>query len=166
MILFAVLGIFCSASARAAMNPQDLQRFKSAVSQLSASLLPVTAFALIHLSSSCKKNDTQFDAGGSDATSDQSESFDSVYLTGAYDQTIKNGATDPGPRASANTSGDPLPGLTANELEFFEAGKDEFAVTDSVTGSIANTGSGLGRRTRRVQNRSLVGPRRTSFLSP
>jgi hypothetical protein len=50
----------------------------------------------------------------------------------------------PDPSAAAR-AGDPLPGLTAAQLEMFELSKDEFAEIDTVTGSGGST-LGLGPR--------------------
>lgn len=47
--------------------------------------------------------------------------------------------TDPGVRPGANGAGAPIPGLTANELIFFNAGRDDFAEAEGV-------GDGLGPR--------------------
>ena len=47
--------------------------------------------------------------------------------------------TDPGVRPGGNGAGAPLPGLTANELVFFDAGRDDFAEAEGV-------GDGLGPR--------------------
>jgi hypothetical protein len=52
---------------------------------------------------------------------------------GAYAQ------TDPGVRAGANGAGAPLPGLSANELVFFDAGRDDFAEAEGIA-------DGLGPR--------------------
>jgi CxxC motif-containing protein (DUF1111 family) len=46
---------------------------------------------------------------------------------------------DPGVRPGANGAGAPLPGLSANELVFFDAGRDDFAEAEGV-------GDGLGPR--------------------
>jgi len=49
------------------------------------------------------------------------------------------GQVDPGVRPGAAGAGNPLPGLTANELVFFDAGRDDFAEAEGV-------GDGLGPR--------------------
>jgi len=48
-------------------------------------------------------------------------------------------AQDPGIRTGAATAGGPLPGLTAQELEYFQAGSDDFLEADNVA-------EGLGPR--------------------
>jgi CxxC motif-containing protein (DUF1111 family) len=57
-------------------------------------------------------------------------------------------ATDPGPRAGAAGAGDPLPGLAAEDLAFFEAGRAEFQTVASAQGSavVPGTEAGLGPR--------------------
>ena len=56
-------------------------------------------------------------------------------------------ATDPGPRAGPAAAGGPLPSLTQAELDQFNAGQDEFADPQSVSGGIADEGgAGLGPR--------------------
>ncbi len=55
-------------------------------------------------------------------------------------------ATDPGPRGGPPAAGGPLPGLTQQELELFNAGKESIQEVDSVSGKIPNTGLGLGPR--------------------
>src|SRR3954464_5930983 len=47
--------------------------------------------------------------------------------------------SDPGPRPGPNGAGQPVPGLNANEAEFFDAGRDDFAEAEGV-------GDGLGPR--------------------
>ena len=54
-----------------------------------------------------------------------------------------NGAKDPGVRGGPPGAGGPLPGLTADELAFFQDGKARFAEVDAVTGGANN---GLGPR--------------------
>jgi hypothetical protein len=55
--------------------------------------------------------------------------------------------TDPGPRPGPPGAGQPLPGLTANELAWFDAGASRFQEIDSVSGTQPGaTGSGLGPR--------------------
>jgi len=53
--------------------------------------------------------------------------------------TMAYAQVDPGVRPGANGAGAPLPGLTANELLFFDAGRDDFAEAEGV-------GDGLGPR--------------------
>ncbi len=55
-------------------------------------------------------------------------------------------ASDPGVRGGAPGAGSPIAGLTSNQLAFFSAGQAEFNEIDSVTGSVAGTGKGLGPR--------------------
>jgi len=57
-----------------------------------------------------------------------------------------NGAHDPGVRGGAPGAGTPIAGLTTSELAFFNAGLTNFEEIDSVTGSVPNTGNGLGPR--------------------
>ncbi len=56
------------------------------------------------------------------------------------------GAHDPGVRGGAPGAGTPIAGLTSGQLAFFNAGVTNFEEIDSVTGSIPNTGNGLGPR--------------------
>jgi CxxC motif-containing protein (DUF1111 family) len=42
------------------------------------------------------------------------------------------GASDPGVRTGAAAAGNPIPGLTANQLAFFNAGKTDFASSENV----------------------------------
>lgn len=56
-----------------------------------------------------------------------------IGSAGAYAQ------TDPGVRPGANGAGQPLPGLTPNELVFFDAGREDFEEAEGV-------GDGLGPR--------------------
>ncbi len=55
-------------------------------------------------------------------------------------------ASDPGVRSGPPGAGSPIAGLTQNQLSFFSAGQTNFVQTDSVTGSVPNTGNGLGPR--------------------
>jgi CxxC motif-containing protein (DUF1111 family) len=55
-------------------------------------------------------------------------------------------AADPGVRGGPAGGGSPIPGLTSNQLAFFTAGQGDFNEIDSVSGSIAGTGKGLGPR--------------------
>ena len=55
--------------------------------------------------------------------------------------------TDPGPRPGPPSAGQPLPGLTAAELAYFNEGVTRFTEVDSVLGTIPGaTGTGLGPR--------------------
>ena len=55
-----------------------------------------------------------------------------------------NRAADPGVRGGPPGAGSPIAGLTTSQLAFFSAGQGDFNEIDSVTGSIAGTGKGLG----------------------
>jgi CxxC motif-containing protein (DUF1111 family) len=55
-------------------------------------------------------------------------------------------ATDPGPRDGAAGAGGPLPGLGTAALQLFLAGQEAIQEIDSVQGTIADTGFGLGPR--------------------
>ena len=55
-------------------------------------------------------------------------------------------AKDPGVRGGTAGAGAPIAGLSANELAFFSAGQANFALLDSVSGTISGTGNGLGPR--------------------
>jgi CxxC motif-containing protein (DUF1111 family) len=57
-----------------------------------------------------------------------------------------NGAHDPGVRSGPPGAGTPIAGLSTNQLAFFSAGLTNFEVIDSVSGTISNTGNGLGPR--------------------
>ena len=57
-----------------------------------------------------------------------------------------NRASDPGVRGGPPGAGSPIAGLTANQLAFFNAGLTNFAEIDSVTGTVPDTGAGLGPR--------------------
>jgi CxxC motif-containing protein (DUF1111 family) len=57
-----------------------------------------------------------------------------------------SGAHDPGVRGGAPGAGTPIAGLTTNQLSFFSAGLTTFDEIDSVSGTVLNTGSGLGPR--------------------
>jgi CxxC motif-containing protein (DUF1111 family) len=50
----------------------------------------------------------------------------------ASSQTITPAPHDPGVRGGPAGAGDPLPSLSANEIAFFEAGKEEFAEVDDI----------------------------------
>src|ERR1700739_3821060 len=54
--------------------------------------------------------------------------------------------TDPGVRGGPADAGGALAGLTRAELAFFNAGLGAFNEVDSVSGTIPNTGAGLGPR--------------------
>ncbi|HEY7387245.1 MAG TPA: di-heme oxidoredictase family protein [Bryobacteraceae bacterium] len=54
--------------------------------------------------------------------------------------------TDPGPRGGPPAAGGPLAGLTAQESQLFAAGLASIQEIDSVSGTIRNTGLGLGPR--------------------
>jgi CxxC motif-containing protein (DUF1111 family) len=55
-------------------------------------------------------------------------------------------ASDPGVRVGPPGAGGPISGLTQNQRAFFAAGLDDFSQHQSVTGTVANTGGGLGPR--------------------
>ncbi len=57
-----------------------------------------------------------------------------------------SGAHDPGVRGGPPGAGTPIAGLTANQLNFFNAGLTNFNEIDSVSGTVSNTGTGLGPR--------------------
>ncbi|HET9406125.1 MAG TPA: di-heme oxidoredictase family protein [Candidatus Sulfotelmatobacter sp.] len=57
-----------------------------------------------------------------------------------------NNVSDPGVRQGSPGAGSPIPGLTPNQLAMFTAGMVTFSEIDSVSGTIAGTGSGLGPR--------------------
>jgi CxxC motif-containing protein (DUF1111 family) len=70
-----------------------------------------------------------------------------VYPALAQNQTASSLlATDPGVRGGAAGAGNPFSTLSQAELAFFNAGLDEFIQVDSVKGTIAGTGAGLGPR--------------------
>ena len=54
--------------------------------------------------------------------------------------------TDPGVRGGPAAAGSPITGLTGAQQSFFSAGLINFMQLDSVTGSVTNTGNGLGPR--------------------
>jgi len=56
----------------------------------------------------------------------------------------QTGARDPGVRGGAPAAGNPITGLTAAELAFFNAGLDQFTEDESVQGTIPGTSKGLG----------------------
>jgi CxxC motif-containing protein (DUF1111 family) len=55
-------------------------------------------------------------------------------------------ARDPGVRGGAAVAGSAIAGLTANQKAFFAAGLADFSQFESVTGTVPNTGGGLGPR--------------------
>jgi CxxC motif-containing protein (DUF1111 family) len=55
-------------------------------------------------------------------------------------------AKDPGVRGGPAAAGSAVQGLTPSQQSFFSAGLVNFALIDSVTGSVPNTGNGLGPR--------------------
>ncbi len=57
-----------------------------------------------------------------------------------------NLAFDPGVRGGPPGVGLPIPGLTAGQLAFFYTGLTDFEQIESVTGTLSNTGKGLGPR--------------------
>jgi CxxC motif-containing protein (DUF1111 family) len=64
---------------------------------------------------------------------------------GRQSVTAQPSVSDPGVRAGEVQVGIPLPGLSADELQYFQDGLTRFIEVDSVTGNIAGeTGSGLG----------------------
>lgn len=60
--------------------------------------------------------------------------------------TGQTAAADPGARAGTPGAGKAIAGLTDNQKAYFAAGLAEFVQIDSVLGTIANTGAGLGPR--------------------
>jgi len=57
-----------------------------------------------------------------------------------------NGARDPGVRGGPPGAGSPIAGLSSNQLAFFNAGLNNFEEVESVSGTIPDTGTGLGPR--------------------
>src|SRR5262249_17876573 len=57
-----------------------------------------------------------------------------------------NRAADPGVRGGAPGAGSPIAGLTANQLALFTDRMGDFNEVDSVSGTVAGTGKGLGPR--------------------
>jgi CxxC motif-containing protein (DUF1111 family) len=57
-----------------------------------------------------------------------------------------NPAHDPGVRGGAPGGGMPIAGLNPSESQFFTDGQNDFQIIDSVSGTVENTGSGLGPR--------------------
>ncbi len=61
-------------------------------------------------------------------------------IAGTSGSTVSSGgqnpaAQDPGPRTGPPGAGQPLPGLTADELQFFQDGQTRFVTVDSVSGT-------------------------------
>src|SRR4029453_9770243 len=52
------------------------------------------------------------------------------------DFNLRAGVRDPGPRTGAAAAGSAFPGLTAEELETFADGQEDFEEVDSVSGTI------------------------------
>ena len=69
-----------------------------------------------------------------------------VTVAATKQGTAQTVATDPGVRGGPAAAGTAITRLTANQQAFFAAGLADFAQFQSVTGSIANTGGGLGPR--------------------
>jgi CxxC motif-containing protein (DUF1111 family) len=69
-----------------------------------------------------------------------------VTVAATRQGTAQTVATDPGVRGGPAAAGTAITRLTANQQAFFAAGLADFAQLQSVTGSVANTGSGLGPR--------------------
>jgi CxxC motif-containing protein (DUF1111 family) len=67
-------------------------------------------------------------------------------LQGSSPGNNNNRATDPGVRGGPPAAGTPIAGLTTNQLAFFSAGLTNFEEIESVTGTVNNTGAGLGPR--------------------
>jgi len=57
-----------------------------------------------------------------------------------------SGAQDPGPRTDHADAGTMITGLTTHQQAFFTAGLADFNQVESITGSVPNTGAGLGPR--------------------
>ncbi len=71
-----------------------------------------------------------------------------LVIAVAYAATAVADAVDPGVRRSGadNTSPQPMPGLSAEELAFFQDGLNRFNTVEMVSGAKANEGNGLGPR--------------------
>jgi CxxC motif-containing protein (DUF1111 family) len=69
-----------------------------------------------------------------------------MFVAGVQGGTANQHATDPGVRGGPPAAGAPIAGLTANQLSFFTTGQGTFAEVDSVSGTVPNTGKGLGPR--------------------
>jgi CxxC motif-containing protein (DUF1111 family) len=71
-----------------------------------------------------------------------------LVAAGAYTVTALAQAVDPGVRRATtdNTTPQPLPGLGAAELAFFQDGLTRFNAVEVVSGANANEGNGLGPR--------------------
>lgn len=61
----------------------------------------------------------------------------------SWTATLGRAQTDPGVRGGGGGAGAPLPGLSANEMKFFDAGLDAFNEANDVKGTITGDG-GLG----------------------
>ncbi len=74
--------------------------------------------------------------------------FSLVVAVGTHAITAVAQAIDPGVRRSAtdNTTPQPIPGLEADELAFFQDGLTRFNTVEVVSGANANEGNGLGPR--------------------
>jgi CxxC motif-containing protein (DUF1111 family) len=57
---------------------------------------------------------------------------------------VASAQTDPGVRGGAAGAGGPLAGISIQEEKFFNNGQTRFQQTESVSGTIQGTGSGLG----------------------
>lgn len=69
------------------------------------------------------------------------------FICGLLAATVLQAQTDPGPRPGPPTAGRPLPGLSANQLAYFNEGASRFSSVDSVTGTQPGaTDNGLGPR--------------------
>jgi len=69
-----------------------------------------------------------------------------TFVAGLQGTGSGGGAKDPGVRGGSPGAGTPIANLTTNQLAFFSAGLTTFEEIDSVSGTIASTGSGLGPR--------------------
>src|SRR5690349_17543351 len=98
--------------------------------KIAASLLfsmAVIGLYLIQIDLASSFDFRRFHSGGSttsDPSSTTTQSFSPSFTSG--------GASDPGVRGGAAGAGDPLPGLTAGQLEYFNSGKAEFAAAEGV----------------------------------
>jgi CxxC motif-containing protein (DUF1111 family) len=69
------------------------------------------------------------------------------FVTGMQATPVTNQhASDPGVRGGAPGAGNPIAGLTNNQMSFFSSGLTDFMEVDSVTGTVPNTDRGLGPR--------------------
>jgi CxxC motif-containing protein (DUF1111 family) len=69
-----------------------------------------------------------------------------AFLPGAAVQCAAQTAHDPGVRGGTAGAGNPISGLSSGQQAMFSAGLEEFMQLDSVKGSVAGTGGGLGPR--------------------